>query len=905
MPNPNEFLPHDTRIATIKRLKDLMRHINDKKGSKNCGLVALRLNEILCYGPKPEHAPVSTADARIDTMPECVGDEIVRSYTEDPRLLALHQGVRDEVSYDFTDDREVIEIDIDTKTTAEANQKLKLTKVNRVDVVDTLRRLPQDKYDRAYGFLIYTWSNLKKRTGHIVNFYVDKNKEVYFLDAQGRDPKTWVLEKPPTDGYRDELFYFNSLPPKQHILVKIEPLCEINPANMVKTEPLETSARLAIPSPFAIPASLEMLAELAASSPGIRPPSLAMVKHLERIAATAATDVATPTINILGDEYLDTENNRTMLNILELLQKSLSATEEEYIRKHVDTRNEKLLDLAKIAGIKNNQELCMTLLGFGASLQSMASGAAFGGHLQLMKELISREGSIGPGEKPKFLKMLGANAAQSGHKALLDYLIELLQSYKCTPSVQYFAEVSAEHGHTHLVDFLTTSSSSSLVYQKVAESAARGGHGSLMNKLLELASATKGRHDLQGCAEKAAEGNQPQLIHDLIQRITANREGIKLNRLATSAAKGGHSALLNDLIIFIQEINKNPKLSTLAESSAEAGHCSLTFELIARMIASRQKPNFQSLTECAIKSNNVMLIDALIERMIALGQKPNFQSLTECAIKYKHTNLIYKLIKQMINFGDKINLQSTVDYIIRFGNLEFARSCLEKIITTYGNFINLHSMLDTASKFNKKNLTIFLTEKIELLSQPADITAPSVLAPPALQQTDVVRAGNPLFELPEIFLGHAKSAAAVRYATPMETKAVILSSADSNYVKDVSKQPARLRFAARTILEQKIKKLEQENKQLAKKPAQLQQYNQPLFFDFAGGSAQLEATQRVARALAPEQSTALQPLIVPSFLPARTMASRLHDDLHQQDTSDAAVVEREAKKHRADPPTMG
>ncbi|MDB6096246.1 MAG: hypothetical protein JWM09_524, partial [Francisellaceae bacterium] len=76
--------------------------------------------------------------------------------------------------------------------------------------------------------VFYTWKD--KSLGHITNFFVDEQNQVFFLDAQGK-PETWVSANP-ARGYREELFYLQSIPgPGLKPLIKKESIKPI-----VKTE---------------------------------------------------------------------------------------------------------------------------------------------------------------------------------------------------------------------------------------------------------------------------------------------------------------------------------------------------------------------------------------------------------------------------------------------------------------------------------------------------------------------------------------------------------------------------------------------------------------------------------------------------------------------------------------------
>jgi len=221
--NPESYHP----IA--EHLKNLMRGINARNGSLNCGRVALRLDEYLSAGENLGLAPVATQRAPMFLDPIFkINDKghlkITRSYTKHSTLLSrcsTKPAAPNEI-LDVSEDNKVIyELDVDFEfVNQEAASEIRLQASNSQDIIEALQNLPKRKFNQsAHGFLFYTWENNK--IAHVANFFVDKDKQVFFLDAQGKEESSWVSPNPPA-GYRAEIFYLQTLT-AEGFIIKPEP----------------------------------------------------------------------------------------------------------------------------------------------------------------------------------------------------------------------------------------------------------------------------------------------------------------------------------------------------------------------------------------------------------------------------------------------------------------------------------------------------------------------------------------------------------------------------------------------------------------------------------------------------------------------------------------------------------
>lgn len=277
-------------------LKKLMANINSNKGTINCAHVALCLDDILNIPEIAETTPpVPTSWGRLRTNPVFNPDGTVfRSFCADTRILNRCISERtDGIVSDLSNDQEVLLLDEDGK--APDNKKIKLTKFNRKNATELLRGLYRDQKGTAKGFIFYRHKNVNM--GHIANFFVDENNEVYFLDAQHNNPNDFVLSEPPV-GFQEEFFYVQCKP-KGGFRLKVEPtVVTITTKSETIKMPDKTSAaqknmmlRIDDISPEAaraLPAHIKELHSNAISPAAVR----ALPAHITRLFSDAISPAA-------------------------------------------------------------------------------------------------------------------------------------------------------------------------------------------------------------------------------------------------------------------------------------------------------------------------------------------------------------------------------------------------------------------------------------------------------------------------------------------------------------------------------------------------------------------------------------------------------------------------------------
>jgi hypothetical protein len=225
--SPEKFLdPYLLPQQTKDILKRLLKNVNKNKGTINCARVALRVNDIIRRGPDINNQkPVAASFFYgIKTNPVFNDKgELTSSNTTSKVLLNFDlpdvQSNKTPEEYFASEeidvDQEKIEVvdindDNDDKGLVNIGEQARraLSKSHVDNLKEDLKRLPKDKYGRCYGLLIYTHKNKPKESGHLCNFHIDANNKVYFIDAQGQDPNTFVKDEPERDKeLLEEIFY--------------------------------------------------------------------------------------------------------------------------------------------------------------------------------------------------------------------------------------------------------------------------------------------------------------------------------------------------------------------------------------------------------------------------------------------------------------------------------------------------------------------------------------------------------------------------------------------------------------------------------------------------------------------------------------------------------------------------
>ncbi len=204
----------------VEQLTELMTPINANKGSNNCGHVALRLNSYLAdldglalkkqQGISFNIPPIPTSNAdqlfhfhypsktRIESMTTNNSALVTRCTFDKVKISEL---------IDLTQDvgRNAIQMEIIEET---ENKSLTLKHATTDTIVAELRALRRRASDNtAFGFLVLARPISFQL--HIINFFVDKDNQVYFLDAQ---PDPVYVKDVLLSGYIKDIFYASSVP---------------------------------------------------------------------------------------------------------------------------------------------------------------------------------------------------------------------------------------------------------------------------------------------------------------------------------------------------------------------------------------------------------------------------------------------------------------------------------------------------------------------------------------------------------------------------------------------------------------------------------------------------------------------------------------------------------------------
>lgn len=223
-------------------IKQLVQYVNANNGTNNCVRVALRVMEILRDG-KQNTSPVSKQPLTGEFNPEVRNGRIVTTsiFVKDLLEMQNNESKQQDYGKDFYNidcPEEYIDLTEENKIILE---KIRFKKACREDFIEILQSLPKDRYNRSFGLMLYTHPPKQIGgnfiLGHIANFYVDANNQVYFIDAQNhQDPESWVTTEPANDGYIPDVFYLECpLKPNEILnIIKVESL-EVRSSDLAET----------------------------------------------------------------------------------------------------------------------------------------------------------------------------------------------------------------------------------------------------------------------------------------------------------------------------------------------------------------------------------------------------------------------------------------------------------------------------------------------------------------------------------------------------------------------------------------------------------------------------------------------------------------------------------------------
>lgn len=207
--------PPATKTTTYEYLSELIANINANQGTINCGHCALRLDLHIREGRNLALGPVTNADSQLLTYPQFKEQTLIRSYTKDNRLMERCASDKGSSIIEICNlEDENPQFVIDLTYTPPAENSLKLYRATLENIYKQLRDLPRrNKDNTSYGFLMLTHAKNQK-IGHIINFFVDNDDEVYFLDAQRKMSVEQISKVLDLTGFRPEIFFIPSHPPE-------------------------------------------------------------------------------------------------------------------------------------------------------------------------------------------------------------------------------------------------------------------------------------------------------------------------------------------------------------------------------------------------------------------------------------------------------------------------------------------------------------------------------------------------------------------------------------------------------------------------------------------------------------------------------------------------------------------
>jgi hypothetical protein len=436
----------------------ITKGINKKKGSNNCAHCALRTNEYLSSGFIPGQPAVPKGDAKLETKPifkktgensnnkseQKEKEELIRSFCEDKRLTDqcpeyFNDGSVEDISTDMT----VIDLE-PGPLSKESIKRIRFLKADKDDLIEKLQQSPRRAKDgSAYGFIILTFLQNQK-IGHFINYFITPNKDVFFLDAQQKNPASRVTtDMKFLEGYRPEIFFINAQPP-EGFKIKEEPT-----RNNFKDTAVLVKAEIQTDSPVNIQFSEKFNKVL----------KLAVLKD-EKVLS-----------ELLANSSVDFFDQGCIPIMLLAKNNEISAC--NFLIEKFGAKKKYMLN-----GLCWGNNNPLPLIDNDSNFNRLASYAARGGHRNLAWTLFTD-----PRNKAPYYCTVAEGAAFGGHKDLVwEFLTDPHYTY---PNYNGVAAIAAKHGHQELVlSLLRAPCNEAPDYNDIAVVAAQHGHKSLILVLL-------------------------------------------------------------------------------------------------------------------------------------------------------------------------------------------------------------------------------------------------------------------------------------------------------------------------------------------------------------------------------------------------------------------------------------
>lgn len=220
--------------STTDYLNKLAKGINGNQGTVNCAHCALRFDEHLAAGRNLALGAVPKEKANLYTHPLFKNQRIIRSTSEDPRLsLRVNQPSHNYRTICDLDNTESFIVDLTEEDANTPNTQTRLLRTSNEELKWQLQQLPKRANDgTAYGFIFLSHAN-NNGIGHLINFYITQQNEVYFIDSQ-RPENMQVSRRLSLEGYKQDIFYVQSFPPEGFVVKK-----ELDFEPKIKEEPIE------------------------------------------------------------------------------------------------------------------------------------------------------------------------------------------------------------------------------------------------------------------------------------------------------------------------------------------------------------------------------------------------------------------------------------------------------------------------------------------------------------------------------------------------------------------------------------------------------------------------------------------------------------------------------------------
>jgi len=558
----------DARIEWFEKALALSQ-INTRNGRVNCGHCAVRLDDRIRNGAVEDNArPVPTQSAKLFTHPTFGKNDqenhIIRSFTHDERILdrcLLPKTNNESVFlFDITDDstnEPLIDLTYEepgkTKQTIQARLMRVDTKNDNLNQRLTwLRRRVSD--NTCFGFIFLAQQrNLK--IGHILNFFVDNDNEVYFIDAQSNT----ITDTLNTQGYLSDVFFIQSAP-KEPLKIKQEP----SPSNLIKAEP-ELVNHMA----NEVDIFINDVIKLAKKNKLVELETLINAGLNLNVLDSQGFNVAIH-LGMKGDFDTFTTLQRYGVKdqdfycgaILSKNREIINSTQQRWSNINFD-----YLQLACFAARTGDEKLTESLLSkvvgseqyYNINYNLIAAYVAQGGHEPFLKRAMSKAGPY------LDRNLLATFAAEGGHDALIEV------------GTSYLSQKDRD-------DY------------KIAGGSAKGGHQALTEKLLASIPKLKRRH--QGRIEvacNAVERGYYTFADTILTNITTERNR-KYYLLALRAAKAGYYAATK-YFLAKDGPHSSKAAFNIALEGAEGGHPFIVEAFLAETPESER--NYHQLADVA------------------------------------------------------------------------------------------------------------------------------------------------------------------------------------------------------------------------------------------------------------------------------------------------------------------